>query len=771
MFFSFLENSPAMVYIKDSEGRYLRVNRICEEIQGCAAASLIGLREREVKGFKFELEVERMEAEVLKSGKSRRVLEEYRLAGGDTAYWRVLRFPLRLSSGKIFLGAIGVDVTRAVRAEVELQEARDTALQSARLKSEFLANMSHEIRTPMNGIIGMSGLLLSTELNSRQRDFAQTIAGSADALLTILNDVLDFSKIEAGMLEFEEIEFDLETVLHGAVDLLAERAATKGLELAVLVEPAVPAKLKGDPGRLRQILMNLLGNALKFTKSGEVLLKVRLKAGQPPSPQSVAVLFEVQDTGIGISAEAQAKLFRAFSQADGSTTRRYGGTGLGLAISKELVSRMRGEIGVKSEPSKGSLFWFTAQFSIEPEVEDAVGWRFEGVRLLVAEAHAGTRKAVRLLVEGNGGVVEEVSDRETFLDCCGRLEPAGLERTYVLVGERIWEEMQAEEAFRNLSRWGARVGLLTAFSRQSLSGSEVDSGCSRFFTKPLRVGHVLRWLDGEQLEVETGGPGAGVPVCEPVVAQSSLRLMVAEDNKVNQSVIRHQLARFGHEVVFLAENGLEVLAALGRYEVDALLLDCQMPEMDGYETVRAIRAREGELRNLWVIAMTANTMEGDREKCLAAGMDDYVSKPFKERELLEAIARVRAGVAVGKAAAPSRRESIDPAALAALRELGGENGQELLETLCEQFLTAGVKLVSELEAAVGAGDCTAAQRAAHTLKGSAANFGAADLVAACGLVEQAAAEARHAGVEASAVRVPQEFELVRVALLEACLRA
>jgi CheY-like chemotaxis protein len=216
---------------------------------------------------------------------------------------------------------------------------------------------------------------------------------------------------------------------------------------------------------------------------------------------------------------------------------------------------------------------------------------------------------------------------------------------------------------------------------------------------------------------------------------------------------------------------LEVLEALGRCEVDALLLDCQMPEMDGYETVRAIRAREGELRNLWVIAMTANTMEGDREKCLAAGMDDYVSKPVKERELLEALARVRAGLGVGKAAVPSRRESIDPAALAALRELGGENGQELLETLSEQFLTAGVKLVSEMEAAVGAGDCAAAQRAAHTLKGSAANFGAADLVAACGLVEQAAAEGRRAGVEAHAARVPREFELVRVALLEACLRA
>jgi two-component system sensor histidine kinase/response regulator len=771
VFISFIDNSPAMVYIKDSEGRYLRVNKICEEIQGCPASSLIGLREREVKGLKFELEVERMEAEVLKTSRSRRVLEEYRLAGGETAYWRVLRFPLRLSSGKMLLGAIGVDVTRAVRAEGELQEARDTALQSARLKSEFLANMSHEIRTPMNGIIGMSGLLLNTELNSRQRDFAQTIAGSADALLTILNDVLDFSKIEAGMLEFEEIGFDLGTVLHGAVDLLAERAAAKGLDLAVLVEPSVPAVLKGDPGRLRQILMNLLGNALKFTKSGEVLLKVRLRPGQSSLPQSAAVLFEVQDTGIGISAEAQARLFRAFSQADGSTTRRYGGTGLGLAISKELVSRMRGEIGVKSEPSKGSLFWFSAEFGLEPGAEDRLDGRFLGVRLLVAEGHAATRKAVRLMVEGHGGVVEEAADSVELFNWCARLEEAGSGEVHVLVEERIWMEVHAEPSFANLTRSGARVGLLTGFSRQRLSDAEVESGCTRFFTKPLRVGHVLRWLEGEGQEAETVGPPVGEPASEPETLPPALRLMVAEDNPVNQSVIRYQLARLGHEVVFLAENGREVLAALERLKPDALLLDCQMPELDGYETVRAIRAQEGEVPRLWVIAMTANTMEGDREKCLASGMDDYVSKPFKERELVEALGRVRPDLGEERPAAHVRGGTIDPAALASLRELGGENGQELLETLCEQFLAAGVKLVSELEAAVGAGDCGGAQRAAHTLKGSAANFGAADLVAACALAEEAAAAGESAATAAAAARVPQEFELVRAALLEACFRA
>jgi two-component system sensor histidine kinase/response regulator len=767
LFASFVENSPAMVYIKDAEGRYLRVNRVCEEIQGCAAPQLIGRREREVKGLKFQLELERMEAEVLRTGKSRRVLEEYRLPGGETVHWRVLRFPLRLSSGKMLLGAIGVDVTRAVRAEQALQEARDGALQSARLKSEFLANMSHELRTPMNGIIGMSGLLLDTELNARQRDFAQTIAGSADALLTILNDVLDFSKIEAGMLEFEHIGFELDVVIHGAVDLLAERAASKGLNLAVLLDPAVPLWLRGDPGRLRQVLMNLLGNALKFTRAGEVLVKVRAEPGPDRSSDGVHLVFEVHDTGIGISKESQERLFRAFSQADGSTTRRYGGTGLGLAISKELVSRMRGEIGVRSELSKGSVFWFSAIFETDPEAAPAP-IRCEGVRVLIADAHAPTREAVRLMVEGHGGVVEEVADSAAFLNWCDRTETGAFAAAFVLLGERFWSEVHAGAQFRRLVAEGARTALLTDFSRQSLSASELESGCRCFFVKPVRMKSLLQWLNGGQTGAADGLLRSGVSNTPGV--QRQLRLMVAEDNAVNQTVLRHQLARLGHEVVFLAENGLDVLAALGRVEPDALLLDCQMPEMDGYETVRAIRCLEGGMHDLWVIAMTANTMEGDREKCLEAGMNDYVSKPFREKELIAALERIPQESLREGAAVPCGGDRIDPAALCALRELGGEKGQELLEDLSETFLTTGSKLLSELGSAVAEGNHPLAVRLAHTLKGSAANFGAGRLVSLCESLEQAATENRVGDLESGVPQARQEFELVRAALLEACLR-
>jgi CheY-like chemotaxis protein len=444
---------------------------------------------------------------------------------------------------------------------------------------------------------------------------------------------------------------------------------------------------------------------------------------------------------------------------------------LGLAISKELVNRMHGEIGVRSEPAKGSVFWFSAQLLLEPEQAPLAPGRFEGVRLLVAEAHRATREAVRLRVEEGGGIVEEVADAAGFLEWCGRRKGVSLERIFVLIAEEIRDALDGVARLQELAASGVRIALLSGFSRQGLSNAETQDGCSFLLTKPLRVGEVLRWMEGLPAERDAGRDSKVKADLESEAVMRPLRLMVAEDNKVNQSVIRHQLARLGHELVFLAENGVEVLEALGRIEVDALLLDCHMPEMDGYETVRAIRAMQGKGRYLRVIAMTANTMEGDREKCLAAGMDDYISKPLKERELVAAFGRVTP--ALGGAEVPPLipRPPIDPAAMAALRELGGEDGQALVETLSEQFLAAGGSLLEELERAVAAADYESVRRCAHTLKGSAANFGAADLVEACAVAERVATESQLQALEAAVARVPQEFELVRVALLEACLRA
>ncbi len=803
-FAAFIEFSPAMVYMKDEEGRYLIVNKIYEELRNAVPESLTGKTDREVFG-PGSSETESLEQIVLSRGAPRRTLEAFTLADGEQVHWRVLRFPLRLSSGRSLLGAIGLDVSRTVIAEAELQKARDFALQSAKLKSEFLANMSHEIRTPMNGIIGMAGLLLDTELNTRQRDFAQTISSSADALLMILNDVLDFSKIEAGMMTFEEIDFDLSEVIHGAVSLMAERASKKGLELAVVLEPTVPLNLKGDPGRLRQILMNLLGNAIKFTKTGEVVLECSMFisdfGNEAPSDSShelqqnlnaAKLMFRVRDTGIGISTEAQRRLFKAFSQADGSTTRRYGGTGLGLAISRELVHRMNGEIGVESVLGTGSVFWFTAEFTLVATSADSLSESFldlRGAHFLLVERSASARKGVALALKSRGARVEELSNSERFLEWCGTLELYEARRCFVLLDSSIFPEVMNAPEFAVLAKGGMRVGIVAPFNRVVLTEQEVAAGCEALFNKPLRTQSIEDWIsDRDRGSIAK----TAREELEPIKSER-LRLLVAEDNEVNQSVIRHQLAKLGHELTYLAANGREAIEALARVEVDAILMDCQMPELDGWEATKQIRQLEmqgsapwGDCKQ-WIIAMTANTMEGDRERCLEIGMDCYVSKPLKESDLRKALGSVPkqyprslsdrlnlpafSSTAVSLSlASPVNDSSVDvsvisPASIANLRELGGNEGDQLLEMLVQQFIESGLKLIQDLQYALESGDSILAKRAVHTLRGSAVNFGAHELVAVCAEAEKAAGKGDLSTVAEAAQSIPHLFGKVQAALL------
>jgi two-component system sensor histidine kinase/response regulator len=703
-----VETAGVLVIVTNPDGRVERFNRAAEQLTGMAAEDAVG---RSVIDTLLPPEI--------------RDAARGELAGIDpVTFPRSYEQPIATASGERRLiawditclladdGAIshliatGVDVTEQRRAAEALRISTIEALAASRAKSEFVANMSHELRTPLNGVIGMLELLQDTPLTDEQRGLVRTAVSSGDALVGVINDVLDFSKMEAGKLELEQREFDPRELAEATCEMLAPEAHAKGVELTLWVDEAVPATLRGDSHRLRQVLTNLLANAVKFTARGEVSVRVETVR---EAPDRARLGIEVADTGIGIAADKLAQLFEPFTQADSSTTRRFGGTGLGLAISRRLAGIMSGELTTESSPGEGSTFRFEIPLEV---VETPRASRRARVtlppttRVLVVDDNATNRRIVRGYLRDRVVVCHEAVGGQQAL---AMLEAAAAEgRPYdIVVLDSEMPELGGADVARAIRAAPAldacRIVMLTS------SGTGRVEGVERQIAKPIRRAVLLEALAEALVDSE---PDAGAAEPEPEVAGIHGRVLVAEDNAVNQLVIETLLRRRGF-LVDRAADGLEALARLDYSVHDAVFMDCQMPNLDGYEATARIRAAENGERHVPIVAMTAHALAGDRERCLRAGMDDYLSKPIRTEDLDPVLERW-----LPIPGTPA--ELVDRERLRSLSEVGPGMVAKLLDV----FARSTPPLLRELVAAVEDGDGEARRRLAHKLRGGSEAVGA-----------------------------------------------
>jgi len=750
-FESLVQNSPVAIVVLDTDEKIVSCNPAFEklfnypsrEVIGRNLDTLITTEDMAIEAARFTQQA--MDGSVHEFSRRRR-------RDGSPVDVELFAVPVVVAEEKIGALAIYHDISELVHARQEAENANHA-------KSDFLANMSHEIRTPMNGVIGMIELAMDTTLSPEQRDYLQTSLDSAEALLALLNDILDFSKIESGKLELETVDFNLRVTVEDVAYAFAKRASDNGLELACLVHPRLKTGLRGDPGRLRQILVNLVGNAVKFTHQGEIVIRA-----EPVSETETheTVRFSVQDTGIGIPKERQTAIFERFTQVDSSITRYYGGSGLGLTISKELVEAMGGQIGLDSSPGVGSTFWFTLPFEKQPAAKiHTAPLQFgpagvKGLHILGVDDNETNRMILARIVEGFGCRIETTSSGVEALkilrDSYQMDDPFGIVLLDMdmpgMDGEQTAREILSDPRCRD-----TRIIILASVRRREDARRLKSLGCSGYLIKPLKQKMLFNALvDATGKELAKPGTGRLVARLELIEAKrQGKRILLAEDNHINQKLAAALLSRAGF-IVETADNGLQAVEKVQKEEYSAVLMDVQMPEMDGFEATRRIRQWEAGRHHIPVIAMTAHALKEDRERCLSVGMDDYVAKPLEPQALLNTLDRWAVGGAADTGGGKSRRSRSKKKPAGGLEGVLGDgkpplsndeldriplnlqsalprfnNDRRFFEEMCKEFIEHLQTRIDSLKHAVENQDRETIMRDAHNLKGVSASFSAVPL--------------------------------------------